>query len=483
MEKFETFVKELCTLPDETTWVEFKHNNYEPKMIGKDISALANSAALASKEKAYMIWGVDDKTHEIVGTDKTLQSLKVGNQELENWLRSLLSDNAAFEFHQIEIDGCFVGVLIIDRAVIRTVAFEKVDYIRVGSYTKKLSDVPSMQGPVWDKIRNVNFEEQIVTSDLEKEDIGKYLEYSVYFKLLDNLPQPDTLDSVIHYLSEEHMLVRQDNGLYGITNLGALVLGKELSDFKDLKRKAVRVVRYEDASRMEMLRDETFASGYAVIFEDLIKLIELQIPSREKIVNGIQRKRITYPILVVREAVANAMIHQDLSSQGAGPLIEIFSDRIEITNVGDSLVDISRIIDNPPKSRNEKMTSLMRKLGFCEDLGSGWDRMVALCERQWLPVPKIVNYDNRTRVVLVYEKVFRNLTMEEKLWALYMHACLKYVKSEQLSNSSLRERFGLKTSSSGSISRLIKEAVQMGRIKPVDPDTAPRYMRYVPYWA
>lgn len=107
MENLERLVKELCTLPDETTWVEFKHNNYEPKMIGKDISALANSAALASKEKAYMIWGVDDKTHEIVGTDKTLQSLKVGNQELENWLRSLLSDNAAFEFHQIEIDGCF----------------------------------------------------------------------------------------------------------------------------------------------------------------------------------------------------------------------------------------------------------------------------------------------------------------------------------------------------------------------------------------
>ncbi len=483
MVNLERLVRELCTLPDETTWVEFKHNNYEPKMIGKDISALANSAALAGKEKAYMIWGIDDKTHEIVGTNKTLQSIKVGNQELENWLRSLLSDNASFEFKQIAIDGRSIGILIIDRAMIRTVAFEKVDYIRVGSYTKKLSDVPSVQGPVWDKIRNVKFEEQIIVSDLEKGEIENYLEPSIYFKWLDSLPQPNSLDNVIHYLREEQMIVRQDNGLYGITNLGAIVLGKNLSAFKDLKRKEVRVVQYENTSRFGIVRDETFINGYAVIFDELIRLIELLIPSREKMVDGIQRKRIAYPTLVIREAIANAMIHQDLSSPGAGPLIEVFTDRIEITNVGDSLVDIYRIIDNPPKSRNEKLTSLMRKLGLCEDLGSGWDRMVALCESQWLPVPKIENFENRTRVTLVYEKVFTNLTMEERLWALYMHACIKYVQSEQLSNSSLRKRFGLKDSSSGSISRLIKEAVQRAYIKPVNPDTAPRYMRYIPYWA
>lgn len=483
MVNLERLVRELCTLPDETTWVEFKHNNYEPKMIGKDISALANSAALAGKEKAYMIWGIDDKTHEIIGTDKTLQSIKVGNQELENWLRSLLSDNASFEFKQIAIDGRSIGILIIDRAMIRTVAFEKVDYIRVGSYTKKLSDVPSVQGPVWDKIRNVKFEEQIIVSDLEKGEIENYLEPSIYFKWLDSLPQPNSLDNVIHYLREEQMIVRQDNGLYGITNLGAIVLGKNLSVFKDLKRKEVRVVQYENTSRFGIVRDETFTNGYAVIFDELIRLIELLIPSREKMVDGIQRKRIAYPTLVIREAIANAMIHQDLSSPGAGPLIEVFTDRIEITNVGDSLVDIYRIIDNPPKSRNEKLTSLMRKLGLCEDLGSGWDRMVALCESQWLPVPKIENFENRTRVTLVYEKVFTNLTMEERLWALYMHACIKYVQSEQLSNSSLRKRFGLKDSSSGSISRLIKEAVQRAYIKPVNPDTAPRYMRYIPYWA
>ena len=103
MENLDKLVNELRKLPTETQWLEFKHNNYTPDMIGKDISALANSASLYEKSCAYMLWGIDDETHEIVGTDYDLQTLKKGNQELENWLRSLLSKNADFEFHTVQM--------------------------------------------------------------------------------------------------------------------------------------------------------------------------------------------------------------------------------------------------------------------------------------------------------------------------------------------------------------------------------------------
>ena len=79
-------VKELCKLPKEAGWVEFKHNNCEPTMIGEDISALANTVTLNDRDYAYMIWGVDDTTHEIIGTKVRLQMEKKGEQELENWL-------------------------------------------------------------------------------------------------------------------------------------------------------------------------------------------------------------------------------------------------------------------------------------------------------------------------------------------------------------------------------------------------------------
>lgn len=84
MENLEILVNELRSRDDEAPWVEFKHNNYNSDMIAEDISALANSATLFDKNCAYMLWGIDDKTHKIVGTDYDLQFLKKGNQELEN---------------------------------------------------------------------------------------------------------------------------------------------------------------------------------------------------------------------------------------------------------------------------------------------------------------------------------------------------------------------------------------------------------------
>ena len=183
MENLDRLVLELCKLPNETPWVEFKHNNYDPQMIGQDISALANSAVLHEKSAAYMLWGIDDTTHEIVGTEYTLQLLKKGNQELENWLRYLLSKNADFEFHMVDVNNKRVGVLIIHRAVNQTVMFEKVDYIRVGSYTKRLSEFPMVQSQLWHKLENSKFEERYAKQDLNLVDALQMLDCSIYFDI------------------------------------------------------------------------------------------------------------------------------------------------------------------------------------------------------------------------------------------------------------------------------------------------------------
>lgn len=144
---------------------------------------------------------------------------------------------------------------------------------------------------------------------------------------------------------------------------------------------------------------------------------------------------------------------------------------------------VKRIVDNPPKSRSEKLAALMRRLRMCEELGTGWDKIVLTCELLQLPAPKIELYEDSTRVTLFAEIPFSSISVEDKLWACYLHACIKHVQGEQLTNSSLRERFGLKESSAGTISRLIKEAVSMELIKPLDPNTAPRHMKYIPFWA
>lgn len=482
MENLDRLVNELIKLPNETPWLEFKHNNYDPEMIGEDISALANGAALHEKSCAYMLWGINDKTHEIVGTDQDLQSLKKGAQELENWLRSLLSRNADFEFHTTIVNNKKVGVLIIYKAVNQTVMFQKTDYIRVGSYTKKLSEYPALQAQLWDRIRNSKFEERYAKQDLELEEALRLIDYTCYFDI-KHIPQPSDMVGICHYMIEEDILVRQDNGLYAITNMGAILFAKRLSDFSRISRKAIRVVKYEGNSRLNMLKEDINETGYVVGFEGLMKYIEALIPTQEVIVGALREKRTAYPLLAIRESVANALIHQDFAITGTGPVVEIFDNRMEITNSGTPLVDVKRIIDNPPKSRNEKLASLMRKLRICEELGTGWDKIVISCELYQLPAPKIDLYEESTKVTLYSEMPFTNLSLEDKIWACYLHACIKHVQGEQLTNSSLRQRFGLKDSLSGSVSRLIKETVALNLIKPLDPTTAPRYMKYIPIWA
>ncbi len=482
MENLGLLIKELCKLPNETPWLEFKHNNYDPYMIGKDISALANSAALHERGCAYMLWGIDDATHDIVGTEYDLQTLKKGNQEIENWLRSLLSKNADFEFHTVSMNNMNVGVLIIYSAVNQTVTFEKTDYVRIGSYTKKLNEVPAVQAQLWDRLRNSKFEERYAKQDMHLTEAIRLLDCSVYFDIT-GIPQPADIEGVSHYMTEESMIIKQDNGLYAITNLGAILFAKRLSDFPKISRKAIRIVQYEGNNRMNMLKEEIVEKGYVVGIEGAIKFIGALIPTQEYIIGALREKKAAYPILAIREAVANALIHQDFSITGTGPVVEIFDNRIEITNSGIPLVDVKRIIDNPPKSRNEKLAALMRRLRMCEELGTGWDKIVLSCEMMQLPAPKIDLYEDSTRVTLFSEIMFSSISTEDKLWACYLHACIKHVQGEQLTNSSLRERFGVKESSSGSISRLIKETVSANLIKPLDPTTAPRYMKYIPIWA
>lgn len=481
-ENLESLVLELCKSEDELPWIEFKYNNYDPYMIGQDISALANSAALHERNHAYMLWGVNNESHEIVGTSYNLQNLKKGNQELENWLRSLLSGNVEFEFHTVQVQGKNIGVLIVCMAMHHTVMFEKCDYIRIGSYTKRLSEYPTVQAQVWDRIRNVKFEEQAALRDLDINHALQLLNYTSYFDITGK-PVPTNIDGICHYMLEENVFVRQDNGLYSITNMGALLLAKRLADFPKLARKAIRIVQYDGNNKLQMLKEMTAHGGYAVEFDNIINHVDVLIQTKEVINGAFREKQSAYPLLAIREIIANALIHQDFSVSGVGPVIEIFQNKIEITNPGEPLVKISRIIDNPPKSRNEKLAAFMRRLRMCEELGTGWDKIVISCEINQLPAPKIDLYEGSTRVTIFSSKCFYDLSSEDKLRACYFHACIRHIQGDYLTNSSLRNRFGLKDSASGSISRLIKDAVKNNYIKPFDPDTAPRYMKYIPVWA
>ncbi len=482
MEDLEQLVRTLVQHQTETEWFELKHNNDNNEMIARNISALANSATRHGRDKAYIVWGIEDNSRNIIGTSFNPYTAKIGNQDLEIWLVANLSKNCEFSFNTISIDSKNIVVLEISNAKNQPVTFKSEGYIRVGSSTKELKGLPTLQGSLWEKLRKADFESLIANKDLELSTALDKLDYQIYFERKE-MPTPHDIEQIAFYLLQDEILKKQDNNLYSITNLGAILFAKKLEDFPDISHKAIRIVQYKGKNKSTILKNISNSRGYTIGFTETIDTLKAMLPSQEKFVGAVRETVTAYPEIVLRELIANALIHQDFSIAGNGPIVEVFEDRVEITNLGTPLIDIERIVDNPPKSRNNKLSSLMRNLKMCEELGSGWDRVILVCEDAHLFAPQIKIYPENMQVVIYEKRNFSNITREDRVWTCYLHACIQYINGDNMTNASLRARFGLDEKSKSKISRLIKETLEMEKIKVFDPNTAPKYLKYIPYWA
>jgi len=368
-------VRELCKLPRETEWVEFKVNNSDPQEIGEYLSALANAAALNGKAFAYLVWGVDDKTHHIVGTHFSPAATRKGNEPLETWLLRLLTPKIHFHFHELNVDALPVVVLEIGRAFRHPLRFQSDEFIRIGAVKKPLKEAPDRERALWRIFDQIPFENMIAVDHSTADDVLRLLDYPAYFDLTEQ-PLPADREGIIATLANDDLIQPCDAGGWDITNLGAILFAKRLEDFATLRRKVVRVIHYRGRGRTETLREQQFHRGYACGFAGLLDSINSLLPANEVIGQALRKNQPMFPELAVRELVANALIHQDLFVTGAGPMVEIFDGRIEITNPGEPLVDTQRFVDTPPKSRNDGIASLMRRFRICEERGSGIDKVV-----------------------------------------------------------------------------------------------------------
>lgn len=475
-------VRELCKLPHETEWLEFKADNADPQEIGEYLSALANAAAYSGKAFAYLVWGVEDETHRIVGTRFTPAASKKGNEPLETWLLRLLTPKIHFRFSDLTLEDRPVVLLEIGRAFRHPVRFQNEAFIRIGSVKKPLKEAPDRERELWRIFDQTPFEDLIAVERASADEVLRLLDYPAYFDLLEQ-SLPSNRDGILEALADDGLIGRCEAGGWNITNLGAVLFAKRLDDFATLKRKAARVIQYRGTSRIETLKEQVGAKGYASGFEGLVGYVNGLLPSNEVIGQALRRIVPMFPELAIRELVANALIHQDFFVTGAGPMIEIFNDRIEITNPGEPLVDTQRFVDTPPKSRNETLASLMRRFRICEERGSGIDKVIAQIERFQLPAPLFEVPPGFTRVVLFAHRALKNMDKADRIRACYLHACLKRVTRDYLTNASLRERFGVEERNKATVSRYIREAVEAGMIRPFDEDAARKLMKYVPYWA
>ena len=165
-------------------------------------------------------------------------------------------------------------------------------------------------------------------------------------------------------------------------------------------------------------------------------------------------------------------------------MVEVFANRIEFSNAGGPLVAVERIVDTVPVSRNENIAGFLHKCGICEERGSGYNKIIESTGKNELLAPRIENQSNQFTKAILFAKIpFDMITREDEIRTCYMQACLAYVNFGAINNASIRAIFGLNSAESYKASRIIKDSLEAQKIKALDANTAPRYMKYIPYWA
>lgn len=460
------------TTPVETEHLEFK----EAKQQFDTTKLLRYCVALANEGGGHLVLGVSDKPpRQVVGSQAfaTISDL--------NGIKARIVDKLHVRVDTFELMHPSGRVLVFEipsRPVGQPLAFDGAYLMRAGE------DLVAMTP---DQLKRIFAEAEQdwclkpAMTGCDGDKVVQLLDTQSYFDLL-NLPYPATRKAVLERLSGER-LIEQSGAGWTITNLGALLFAKKLEIFDKLVRKAPRVIVYEGTNKLKTKSDKPGTKGYAVGFQGLVEYINGLVPSNEVIEQALRREVKMFPEIAIRELVANALIHQDLTETGASVMIELFDDRMEISNPGKPFIPPERFIDEY-RSRNERLADLMRRLGICEEKGSGVDKVIQAAEVFQLPAPDFRVGEVRTSVVLFAHKDFEQMDKQDRIRATYQHCCLRYVMNEKMTNLSLRERFKLPESKTATVSQVIAATVDADKIKLADPEqTSTRYRSYIPFWA
>ena len=351
-------------------------------------------------------------------------------------------------------------------------------YYRSGGQTLKMSSKQVQM--LIAKSMGISFEESTALDNLTREQVLSLLDYQALYRIIDkNVPK--STDTILAKLTDMGYCYEK-NGKWTITNIGAILFARQLSDFPSLSGREIVVRKYVGQNNRQLQHELRAGLGYAVGFENLIDFIMRN--TGNEVIDVARNIDPTYPRVAIREFMVNALIHQDFAIDGSPITIEIFSNRLVITNPGAPLNNINRLLDLPPRSRNERLAQSMLLLNLCERRGSGVDRAIEAVEKMFLPPVKFQTLEDYTRVTLFPQKSLSEMTKKEKVMACYQHACLMFEDNVAINNQSIRDRFGLNKNQSSVASRILADAVEEKLIKPADEESvSKKFSTYVPFYA
>ena len=460
----------LLTIPKENENLEFK----EAKLQYDRTKLLEYCVAIFNERGGYLVLGVSDKLpRKIVGTQAFLN---IG--ETKSYILSKL--HFRVEVYELQhADGRVLVFEIPSRLIGQAHQLDGKYLMRSGEEL-----VPMTQ----DQLRRIFSEgepswlEQAAKVDASSDDVISLLATQIYFDLM-KIPYPTSREAVLDRFSKEGFIKKQ-NGSWIISNLAAILLAKRLDAFSSsLARKAPRIIIYKGIDKLSTQDDKQETKGYAVDFDSIVDFIHSAAPQNHFIEQGVREEIKMFPKQALRELIANALVHQDFTMTGMSVMIEMYSNRLEISNPGLPSIKVERFIDEY-QSRNEKLADIMRRFGICEEKGSGVDKVVKAVEDYQLPAPDFRVGEIRTTAILFAHQDFADMSKKDRIRACYQHCCLLYVNHQKMSNQTLRERFKLPESAATIVSAIIKATKEAGLIKLDDVESSStRYIKYLPFWA
>ncbi len=457
----------------ESECLEFK----EAKQQFDHSKLLDYCVALGNEGGGHLVLGVSNQhPRRVVGTQAFRTESHLNEVKLQ------VSQRLGIRLEVVELDHPDGRVLVFSvppRPVGQPLHIDGQYWMRAGE---------SLVGMTPDQLRRIMDEarpgwlEGVAAQEVAADDVVALLDTQSFFDLLQ-LPYPSDRNGVIGRLQEMRLISRGVSG-WNISNMTALLLAKRLEAFSDeMPLKAPRVILYDGTSKL-MTRDEAQGvKGYAVGFEGLLDHVHFQAPQNRFFEQALREETKMFPKQALRELIANALVHQDFGISGRGVKIEMYSDRVEISNAGIPPIEPDRFIDED-RARNERLAGLMRKFRICEQKGSGVDKVTELTEAYQLPAHEVLVGSQTTTVVLYAHRDFSEMGKSDRIRACYQHCVLQYVTRKRMSNQSLRERFGLSEAATATVSQVIGATKEEGKIKLDDSETtSTRYAKYVPYWA
>ena len=433
IEDLHNLLEELVAHPIETQWIEFKMGagSITTDQIGEYISAMSNGATISNEAFGYLVWGVDDDTHEVKGTNFCFTTAKQGNQDLELWIRNLLHPKINFEIFEFKYYDKNVIMFRVPAAKGEPTHFKKKPFIRIGSNKTDLRNFPEYVRIIYNSLEDWSAKiiDRASILDLETDAIAvareKFKEKSSKAKYYNEIDNWDTQT----FLDKAKVTI---NGK--ITNTAILLLGKEEASHYILPSIAEITWKLETEEKAYEHFSCPLLLNTSQVLKNIRNIKYKFFPDNELLATTVDK----YDTRTILEAMHNCIAHQDYSLNRRIIVTEKI-DKLIFANAGSFFEgnpdDYSAGDKTPDKYRNPWLAQAMVNLGMIDTLGYGIHTMCLSQKNRYFPLPDYLLSESQKVILQIYghsiDENYSKLLIERKDLSLSNVVLLDRVQKNQ----------------------------------------------------